>query len=60
METKEEFIEIFKNSVKKGEISIDKNLKHVTVEKIAETLYQIKKDIVEDFKRADLATKINK
>lgn len=49
METKEEFIGNFKNSVKKGEISIDKNLKHVTIEKVAETLYQIKKDMIDAF-----------
>ena len=49
METKEEFIANYKNSVNNGEIIIDKNCK-CSVEKIAETLYQIKKDIVEAFR----------
>lgn len=59
METKEEFIAYYKNCVNNGEIVIDKNCRY-PVEKIAEALYQIKKDIIEDFKRADSATKINK
>lgn len=56
METKEEFIAYYKNCVNNGEIIIDKNCRY-PVEKIAEALYQIKKDIVENFKQADLATK---
>ena len=53
METKEEFIAYYKNCVNNGEIIIDKNCRY-PVEKIAEALYQIRKDIIEDFKRADL------
>lgn len=48
METKEEFIANYKNSVNNGEIIIDKNCRY-PIEKIAEALYQIKKDMIDAF-----------